>query len=900
MRRLLKPLAFDKQFDEAIDRFRQHKQNVEDEARTCHMIEAAEKRDAQLVVFAEERRRKLLAKLSNVDSKLRHRKLKDSRHEGTGLWFLFCPEYENWQAASESSILCCHGIPGCGKSVLASSIIDSWNAGGTLIFYYCDYADKRTLEPSNVFGAMARQALEKLEVLPETLASEIEQAEHDGEKLADPSQALIILQKSFHLVPDPIYLILDGLDEATESAQNLICNNLKQLFGRTGLPIKLLITGREDLSSSLMLEPAITFFRVSMASNAIALDIEKYVRGSTRRLILDGSLVIRDPDLEKLIVSELVDGAKGMFLWVKFQLHDLCEPESDHGIRLVLKNLPRSLGETYERLLSKIQGTERKDMIQRMFKWIVCAREPIHLEEMREAVAFTLEDLTYDPRKLPTDLNRLVRACGNLVVVDEESQVIQLAHHTVQQYLLQQNGNPFQFTIKDANIMAGELCVAYLSFTNFESQITRYADNKNTDMLALEKIASRGPMLHLDYTGQKIVRALSTLRGPRPIPSQINMTQYVPPQRKKWQPTNFDFLSYIVAHWLWHTISFDISDDPNNDQLSRRDRLFKNLILRKQLLFDFRPWREFTRDDDGARSISILGWGLMANHLYLIRTAFYDIRLPSLWEMWKATCKKYSWAIDAPPPAEDINSRPEAPEPVPYHLNQLDLDYDSSYTSESPDLVWLFSRLVWASKEGHIDATGELEFKSTCDEETTRDDPLDSMIQYLGVVAAAAGNLELLQFLHSKVVSEPLHNFSVVSDQTKGDGWTAIAHAAISGHLDVVTYLLHQGKPPTLLHVLGSFKSLLETAINDNHIKRVVCALLLQRAADITWGSDSIASDEHLSDLLVKAITNGQTEIVRLLLEHGVNPNGAFDHGEAMGQCGSPEWTGWRILGRGV
>lgn len=126
-----------------------------------------------------------------------------------------------------------------------------------------------------------------------------------------------------------------------------------------------------------------------------------------------------------------------------FQLHDLCEPESDHGIRLVLKNLPRSLSETYERLLSKIQGTERKDMIQGMFKWIVCAREPIHLEEMREAVTFTLKDLTYDPRKLPTDLNRLVRACGNLVIVDEESQVIQLAHHTVQQYLLQQNGNLF-------------------------------------------------------------------------------------------------------------------------------------------------------------------------------------------------------------------------------------------------------------------------------------------------------------------------------------------------------------------------------------------------------------------------------------------------------------------------
>jgi hypothetical protein len=81
VRRILKPLAFDKQFDEAIDRFRQHRQNVEDEARTCHMIEAAEQRDAQLVLFAEERRRNLLARLSKVNSKHRHRKLKDSRHD---------------------------------------------------------------------------------------------------------------------------------------------------------------------------------------------------------------------------------------------------------------------------------------------------------------------------------------------------------------------------------------------------------------------------------------------------------------------------------------------------------------------------------------------------------------------------------------------------------------------------------------------------------------------------------------------------------------------------------------------------------------------------------------------------------------------------------------------------
>ena len=191
-------------------------------------------------------------------------------------------------------------------------MIDSFDANGTLVFYYCDYADKRTLEPSNVFATMARQALEKVEILPETLALEIEQADHDGERLTDPSQSLILLQRSLELVPDPIFLVLDGLDEATESSQTLMCSKLKHLIEKSGFSVKLLITAREELGSLLMLDPSIPFSRVPISSNAISLDIENYVRASTRRRILDGLLVISDPDLEQLIVSELVNGAKGM------------------------------------------------------------------------------------------------------------------------------------------------------------------------------------------------------------------------------------------------------------------------------------------------------------------------------------------------------------------------------------------------------------------------------------------------------------------------------------------------------------------------------------------------------------------------------------------------------------
>lgn len=808
-----------------------------------------------MVLFAEERRRKLLAKLAKLDSKHRHRKLKESLHEGTGAWFISCPEYKQWQAALQSSVLCCYGIPGCGKSVLVSSVIDSFNATGTFVFYYCDYADKRTLEPSNVFASLAKQALEHVQILPETLASEIEQAEHDGEKLANPTEALIILQKSLDLVTSPVFLAVDGLDEATESSQILIYKNLKQLVENSGLPVKLLITGRDELGLLLMLDLSIPFARIPLSSTVISLDIENYVRASTRRRISDGLLVIGDPDLEELIIDELVKGAKGMFLWVEFQLHDLCEPESDHGIRIVLQNLPRSLGETYQRLLNKIEGAERKDIIKRMFKWIVCAREPIYLDGLREAVAFTLDDLSYDPRKLPTDLNRLIRACGNLVVV-KETQIVQLAHYTVQQYLLQLGDSPFQFTIKDANVMAGEFCVTYLSFSNFESQITRYADNKNTNMLALGKIASRGPMLSPDYSAQKIVHVWNTFRNSRSITPSIDMTRFVPPRRKAGQPDSFDFLAYVVAHWLWHTRSFDVNDDAIMEMSTRRRRLFVDLALKKQLLFDFRPWGGPTFDFREASSISLLGWALMADHGYLIQVTSASTVLLSSFDAWVATCENYEWTNG-----------------ITHDLSRLDLDYDhSSFTSDSPDLVWLFSRLVRACQNGHIDAIKKVEFGNTGGPHFV------PMFQYLVAAAAANGRLQVVQFLWQevKMYLHSLNKLVVVSGLSKRHALSAIEHAAISGHSHVVSYLADHGAHAEIIFSIpGLFQKFFDEAIS-NDAGQIVESLLTLRSFNSNIGDDTESfhvSDQYFSDSLVNAIAAGHTEIVRTLLKNGIDPN---------------------------
>lgn len=184
--------------------------------------------------------------------------------------------------------------------------------GKVTAFYYCDYADKRTLFPSDVFGALARQILEKSATIPDPLADVIEQADHDRDRLVNPSKALHILENSIEASTRPVYLILDGLDECTEHSQKVICDSLRQLLGHDKSSIKLFITARFELDALLKLDSSVSKSSILISPSTIALDIEAYVRSSTRHRLSNRSLVVQDPQLQDLIIRKLVDGAKGM------------------------------------------------------------------------------------------------------------------------------------------------------------------------------------------------------------------------------------------------------------------------------------------------------------------------------------------------------------------------------------------------------------------------------------------------------------------------------------------------------------------------------------------------------------------------------------------------------------
>ncbi|KAL8992388.1 MAG: hypothetical protein Q9169_007138 [Polycauliona sp. 2 TL-2023] len=408
---------FERQFGQRIDGFRLHAKNIEKEASLSHMIEAS---DSRAVVRAnrsqlekarkEDAHRRIIAAIPSVDMFTKHRKLMGLRHEGTGTWILRNESFRNWYDAARSSTLCCFGIPGCGKTILASFIVDKIQSdpvspNASIVYYYCDYADMRTLSAENILGTLLKQFLSNGQ-LSEDLEKKFPPGYGDHEQTLGTYDLIDLICMGISK-RSLTFIVIDGLDECEKPCRKEIQGLLARLQGIDNSSIKLFISCRQEdpLLRSLHGVPTI-----ELTPTALEDDIRAFVAASVSSRIASGELRIRNPSLVGEVTDELVNKAHGMFLWVFFQLDDLSEAPSNALVREVLKNLPDGLVETYERISGKIlRDNIKRDLVRKIFRWMVCARRPLEVEEIREAAGFEPNQKSWDSEMLP-DADLMVEA----------------------------------------------------------------------------------------------------------------------------------------------------------------------------------------------------------------------------------------------------------------------------------------------------------------------------------------------------------------------------------------------------------------------------------------------------------------------------------------------------------
>jgi hypothetical protein len=253
--------------------------------------------------------------LSPSDPSTNFNKALQQRQEGTGLWILQSSLFTKWHS-QQNSFLWLHGIPGCGKTILSSTIIEhlvDTHPDLLLLYFYFDFTDasKQTLD--NVIRSLISQLYHKRKDTRKLLDSLFSSC-NEGYRPTSESLCEVFLQMISQA--QEIYIVLDALDECRTRkgplSEGLLTwiESLQDLKQRN---VHLLVTSRpeHDIESVLRKLAQSDEDIVPIQSDLIEDDIRSYVHTRVRT----GDRLKRwrsRPDVLDEIQRVLMEKAQGM------------------------------------------------------------------------------------------------------------------------------------------------------------------------------------------------------------------------------------------------------------------------------------------------------------------------------------------------------------------------------------------------------------------------------------------------------------------------------------------------------------------------------------------------------------------------------------------------------------
>ncbi|PGH32167.1 hypothetical protein GX50_05066 [[Emmonsia] crescens] len=424
-------------------------------------------RDGRKCREVTERRRQVYQWLCAIDHEAIHDRASSEYSPGTGAWVLNSEQLRCW-LFGEHHLLWIHGIPGSGKTVLMSTILNQCllpKASEKLVvaYYYCDFRSHDSCRPESVVGAIILQICQVLPSFPADVEDSF--ARHIGKdgKAAPPSleELEVLLGQVLPLVPS-ITIAVDALDECHE--RETLAKILRNLSSNASTPVKVIVSSRREVDIVRFLKDQPS---MSTQSKDADEDIHQYIRSTMK---LRPRLQKLSQALQEHIVDTLTKGACGMFRWVKCQLDELSRLRTDGAIKSALRGLPRDLDETYERILSRISEPDIP-LARQALLWLVHSSRPLTLSELAEGAVLQPNITTLDPEDKLRDPEDILEVCGSLVSVDDPH--IVLAHNSVRDYLLSSRAasNLPIFHLPESRCLAelATLCLTYLLLTSFSA-----------------------------------------------------------------------------------------------------------------------------------------------------------------------------------------------------------------------------------------------------------------------------------------------------------------------------------------------------------------------------------------------------------------------------------------------
>ncbi|KAK6332951.1 hypothetical protein TWF718_010779 [Orbilia javanica] len=380
-------------------------------------------------------------------SSARHSAIVSARQVGTGKWFVTQAVFSRWLTSTEESsrILWCYGIPGAGKSTISSVVIDylderrAQNAKilAATAYFYFDSTNKE-IDTRKFARSLLKQLAFQSPNLPDGLIELFKtysgsgKTEIEDQKIKD---LLVQLATNFH----ETYIVVDALDECVPEQRFHVLELLHRLAGSGA---KIFTTSRphpEDVNEMFKAAD-----KVELGANTQ--DIRKYIRAEIMRYHArtPKERHIRD-ELIHRIIDVLCRMSNGMFLLPKLQLKFLLRQATRSRIENILEKIVKMsisedfhpIDETFNLMLESIDECNR-DIAERALSWLLVTEYPLRIQDLLVALAIESGNTEI------TDHQQLLQStvldiCAGFIVVEGSSDIVKLAHGTVQDYLLRKS-----------------------------------------------------------------------------------------------------------------------------------------------------------------------------------------------------------------------------------------------------------------------------------------------------------------------------------------------------------------------------------------------------------------------------------------------------------------------------
>ena len=293
----------------------------------------------------------------------------------------------------------------------------------------------------------------------------------------------------------PLYIIVDALDECPNSSgvrtqREEVLEILKELIDLKYPHLHLCVTSRPEIDIRRVFDP-LNPYDVSLQNQVGQMrDLAEYVKSVVRSNV---TMKNWPEKVKESVINTLAERGGGMYVVVVLALSILfscdhfrfrwayCQLETLRQCPLryissTLNELPKTLDETYERILRGIPEKMQKDA-HRIFQWIMVSLEPLGVEELAEVFAINFDEEmcgipVFEPSWRDTNAETAVlSACSTLVAIvnsREYGKIVQFSHFSVQEYLTSdrvaksEHVSHFHIHPKPAHTLLAKACLSFL------------------------------------------------------------------------------------------------------------------------------------------------------------------------------------------------------------------------------------------------------------------------------------------------------------------------------------------------------------------------------------------------------------------------------------------------------